>query len=166
MSGIERWDGLSALGYLFVTSPGALPQAERAKGRWPSDHCALEIPLPPLSEQRRIVTELDAEAAQMEAVRALLPPLRGQNPTGAGSGLGEWRRGVRASGGGGSGFLGGGFFGLDGRNGLDGLQIGYWAMAPHEAVHWIHQVHEVRSSTSELLFYGRLGQDGRSGPKP
>ena len=50
-----------------------MPQAERAKGRWPSDHCALEIPLPPLSEQRRIVTELDAEAAQMEAVRALLP---------------------------------------------------------------------------------------------
>ena len=34
---------------------------------------AIEIPLPPLSEQRRIVTELDAEAAQMEAVRALLP---------------------------------------------------------------------------------------------
>ena len=33
----------------------------------------LEIPLPPLEEQRRIVAELDAEAAQMEAVRALLP---------------------------------------------------------------------------------------------
>ena len=33
----------------------------------------LKIPLPPLSEQRRIVSELDAEAAQMEAVRALLP---------------------------------------------------------------------------------------------
>ena len=32
-----------------------------------------EIPLPPLAEQRRIVAELDAEAAQMEAVRALLP---------------------------------------------------------------------------------------------
>ena len=32
-----------------------------------------EIPLPPLEEQRRIVAELDAEAAQMEAVRALLP---------------------------------------------------------------------------------------------
>jgi restriction endonuclease S subunit len=29
--------------------------------------------LPPLEEQRRIVTELDAEAAQMEAVRGLLP---------------------------------------------------------------------------------------------
>ena len=34
---------------------------------------ALEIPLPPLAEQRRIVAELEAEAAQLEAVRALLP---------------------------------------------------------------------------------------------
>ena len=34
---------------------------------------AIEIPLPPLAEQRRIVAELDAEAAQMEAVRSLLP---------------------------------------------------------------------------------------------
>ena len=33
----------------------------------------LEIPLPPLPEQRRIVAELDAEAAQMETVRSLLP---------------------------------------------------------------------------------------------
>ena len=33
----------------------------------------VEIPLPPLPEQRRIVSELDAEAAQMEAVRGLLP---------------------------------------------------------------------------------------------
>lgn len=32
-----------------------------------------EIPLPPLAEQRRIVAELDAEAAQMEAVRSLIP---------------------------------------------------------------------------------------------
>lgn len=32
-----------------------------------------EIPLPPLAEQRRIVAELDAEAAQMESVRALIP---------------------------------------------------------------------------------------------
>jgi len=32
-----------------------------------------EMPLPPLEEQRRIVAELDAEAAQMEAVRSLLP---------------------------------------------------------------------------------------------
>jgi type I restriction enzyme M protein len=32
-----------------------------------------EIPLPPLAEQRRIVAELDAEAAQLDSVRALLP---------------------------------------------------------------------------------------------
>jgi restriction endonuclease S subunit len=35
-----------------------------------------EIPLPSLAEQRRLVAELDAEAAQMEAVRALLPASR------------------------------------------------------------------------------------------
>ena len=34
---------------------------------------SIPIPLPPLSEQRRIVSELDAEAAQMDAVRSLLP---------------------------------------------------------------------------------------------
>ena len=34
---------------------------------------ALEIPLPPLPEQRRIVAELDAEAAEVAAVRALIP---------------------------------------------------------------------------------------------
>ena len=32
-----------------------------------------EIPLPPLDEQRRIVAELEAEAAQIEAVRGLIP---------------------------------------------------------------------------------------------
>jgi restriction endonuclease S subunit len=32
-----------------------------------------EIPLPPISEQRRIVAELDAEAAEMEVVRGLIP---------------------------------------------------------------------------------------------
>ena len=45
-------------------------------GLWPSNcraQHAIKIPLPPLPEQRRIVTELDAEAAQMEAVRGLLP---------------------------------------------------------------------------------------------
>ena len=34
---------------------------------------AIQIPLPPLEEQGQIVAELDAEAAQMEVVRALLP---------------------------------------------------------------------------------------------
>jgi type I restriction enzyme M protein len=33
----------------------------------------VEIPLPPLEDQRRIVAGLDAEAAQMAAVRSLLP---------------------------------------------------------------------------------------------
>ena len=33
----------------------------------------VEIPLPPLEEQRRLVAELDAEAAQMDSVRSLLP---------------------------------------------------------------------------------------------
>jgi type I restriction enzyme M protein len=33
----------------------------------------LSLPLPPLEEQRRLVAELDAEAAQMDSVRSLLP---------------------------------------------------------------------------------------------
>lgn len=32
-----------------------------------------EVPLPPLPEQERIVAELDAEAARLEAVRGLIP---------------------------------------------------------------------------------------------
>ncbi len=47
-----------------------------AAGLWPSIHHVhrgIEIPLPPLSEQRRLVAELDAEAAQMDSVRVLLP---------------------------------------------------------------------------------------------
>lgn len=38
----------------------------------------LEIPVPDLEEQRRIVAELDAEAAQMEAVRSLIPRFEGK----------------------------------------------------------------------------------------
>ena len=34
---------------------------------------SIPIPLPPMSEQRRIVAELDAEAAQMDSVRSLSP---------------------------------------------------------------------------------------------
>lgn len=34
---------------------------------------SIDIPLPPLEEQLRIVAELDAEAAQMEVVRSLIP---------------------------------------------------------------------------------------------
>ncbi len=61
--------------YLFAAlSSNTLPkrgsaQPFIAKG----DVVVYEIPLPPLEEQRRLVAELDAEAAQMEAVRALLP---------------------------------------------------------------------------------------------
>ncbi len=44
-----------------------------AAGLWPYRRGACEIPLPPLTEQRRLVAELDAEAAQMDSVRALLP---------------------------------------------------------------------------------------------
>ena len=73
MSGIERWDGLSALMILFERRPEALPQAGIAAGLWPSTRRGIEIPLPPLTEQRRLVAELDAEAAQMDAVRSLLP---------------------------------------------------------------------------------------------
>ncbi|MBE7497320.1 MAG: N-6 DNA methylase [Verrucomicrobiaceae bacterium] len=39
---------------------------------------SIPIPLPPLEEQRRIVSELDAEAAQMEAVRTLIPRFEGK----------------------------------------------------------------------------------------
>ncbi len=76
MCGIERWGGPLALLNWFAKIPGALPQAGMVTGLWPSTHraCrAIEIPLPPVVEQRRIVAELDAEAAQMESVPALLP---------------------------------------------------------------------------------------------
>ena len=42
-------------------------------GLWPSTWRGVEISLPPMSEQRRIVAERDAEVAQMDSVRALLP---------------------------------------------------------------------------------------------
>jgi type I restriction enzyme M protein len=38
-----------------------------------ADLKSIEIPLPPLAEQERIVAELDAEAAKLEAVRGLIP---------------------------------------------------------------------------------------------
>lgn len=44
-----------------------------AAGLWPSARHGIEISLPPMSEQRRLVAELDAEAAQIETVRSLLP---------------------------------------------------------------------------------------------
>ena len=73
MCGIERWNGLSALMILFARPPGPLAQAGMATGLWPSTQRAIKIPIPPLEEQRRLVAELDAEAAQMDSVRALIP---------------------------------------------------------------------------------------------
>ncbi len=73
MCGIETWDGLSALVIFGVRFPGALPRAGIVSGHWPSERASVQIPLPPLSEQERIVAELDAEAARMEAVRGLIP---------------------------------------------------------------------------------------------
>ena len=73
MCGTERWDGLSAPIMLLGRQPGALPQAGMATGLWPSIFRGNAIPLPPLPEQRRLVAELDAEAAQMDSVRSLLP---------------------------------------------------------------------------------------------
>ena len=76
MCGIERWDGLSALLIMFSRQPWPLAKAGIDAGLWPSVRRALSaipIPLPPLSEQRRLVAELDAEAAKVEAVRGLIP---------------------------------------------------------------------------------------------
>lgn len=58
---------------LIARQPWPLAKAGMATGLWPSMRRSIEIPLPPLEEQRRIVAELDAEAAQMGAVRSLLP---------------------------------------------------------------------------------------------
>ena len=73
MCGIETWVGLSALGFGLTQEPGALPRAGIASGLWPSENASIPIPLPPLPEQKQIVAELDAEAAQIESVRALIP---------------------------------------------------------------------------------------------
>ena len=73
LAGMERAVGPEIL---FARRPGALPQAGMGTRLWRSIqriHPAIEIPLPPLAEQRRLVAELDAEAAQMDSVRALLP---------------------------------------------------------------------------------------------
>lgn len=73
MCGIETWGGPSALGVLRAFIPGALPRAGIASGLWPSSAESLQIPLPPKPEQERIVAELEAEAAKVEAVRGLVP---------------------------------------------------------------------------------------------
>jgi type I restriction enzyme M protein len=57
----------------FVDAANALTSGASYPAITESQLFEIEIPLPPMSEQRRLVAELDAEAAQMEAVRALLP---------------------------------------------------------------------------------------------
>ncbi len=71
MSGIDQWDGLSALGFLLVTFPGALPQAGMGWAFGPPIHTA-KIPLPPLATQQAIVAEIEAEQALVAANRDLI----------------------------------------------------------------------------------------------
>ncbi len=76
----SRANGLNPVGVDDFS--GRFPRVARASQPWADGPYPVgvnrtarsrEIPLPPLAEQRRIVAELDAEAAQLEAVRALLP---------------------------------------------------------------------------------------------
>ena len=69
MCGIERWGGLSALMILFGRRPGPLAQAGMATGLWPSRLGAWEIPLPPLSEQRRLVAEIESYQNEIERLK-------------------------------------------------------------------------------------------------
>ena len=71
MFGIDRWIGLSALGFLLVPFPGALPQAGMGWAFGPPIP-PTEIPLPPLATQQAIVAEIEAEQALVAANRELL----------------------------------------------------------------------------------------------
>ena len=71
MSGIDRWDGLSAFGSVSGTFPGALPQAGMEWAFGPPLRL-LKIPLPPLATQRAIVAEIEAEQALVAANRELI----------------------------------------------------------------------------------------------
>ena len=71
MSGIDRWGGLSALGSVWDSFPGAMPQAGMGWAFGPSLHTA-EIPLPPLATQKSIVAEIEAEQALVAANRELI----------------------------------------------------------------------------------------------
>ena len=71
MSGIDRWDGLSALGSGLGTVPGALPQAGMEWAFGPPIH-PMKIPLPPLATQQAIVAEIEAEQALVAANRELI----------------------------------------------------------------------------------------------
>ena len=69
MSGIDRWDGLSALGSVSGTFPGALPQAGI---EWAFGPPIRGIQIPPLATQRAIVAEIEAEQALVAANRELI----------------------------------------------------------------------------------------------
>ena len=71
MSGIDRWDGLSALGSVRATFPGAMPQAGMEWAFGPPLRL-LKIPLPPLATQHAIVAEIEAEQALVAANRELI----------------------------------------------------------------------------------------------
>ena len=69
MSGIDRWDGLSALGSVSGTFPGALPQAGM---EWAFGPPIRGIQIPPHATQRAIVAEIEAEQALVAATRELI----------------------------------------------------------------------------------------------
>lgn len=80
--GVIRADASRVLpGYLFavvsdqrfVDNANALTNGASYPAITENQLFDIEIPLPPLEEQRRIVAELDAEAARIEAVRGLIP---------------------------------------------------------------------------------------------
>ena len=68
MSVIDQWIGLSALGSVRATFPGAMPQAGMEWAFGPPLGL-LKIPLPPLATQQAIVAEIEAE---IEAEQALV----------------------------------------------------------------------------------------------
>ena len=71
MSGVDQWSGLSALGSVRATFPGAMPQAGMKWAFGPPLRL-LKMSLPPLTTQQAIVAELEAEQALVAANRELI----------------------------------------------------------------------------------------------
>ena len=61
MCGIERWSGLSALGFLLITFPGALPQAGIGGAFGPPTRRQRRNPSQRGSKALDSVTEIEAE---------------------------------------------------------------------------------------------------------